>query len=962
MEKDAATAANRMLEVPAVKKFNDRLGTENEKEQFRRHLRKYVNMYLPDAPFEITTTNRYTIDTQEATVTARRNIKKGELIKHLTGIQVSLTRDEEKNLDRTRRDFSIVMSSRKRTPSLFLGPARFANHDCSANANLTTRGPSGMVVIAVKDIAVDDEITVSYGDDYFGIDNQECLCETCEKHLRNGWSPKADHSNAAHNETPETRISEGIGSPHGVSKARNTNGPKLSTTDSIGQSTSPSRKSNSQGLDEPSPPGTPPARAIARRPRALKTQPGASSLTQELYPEDIINEQFKDSERKDRASMTSSARSSSPKSVFDDSPYSTSETSLSEGNSSKEQRSHPVIANNERELSYLPRLDITGPYDRDAGPDFTPEYQELQERFRRSVLKLSEALAEDRRPEASPEVNEDDCPQDQPTMDIDRQHDDTQRTRSGRRCVESEPSPIVPPPSCKTKTKGRYPGDYTLTRALLCTPYSRWVICRVCDAHFVQADAYQTRWSCPRCERHSKLYGYQWPKTDKSGKYDTEERILDPRNVNRFVSADEEKLIRKGKKTLKDLIAEVGEVNEEQQPPESAASRLRKQTLEPKDYYGRRRRRDSEPDADQSSSKRLRDDESEDPGQSGNIQLASEKKTRPVKLKPQPKPKPYWGAWGHYWDYEVVRPKKAIKAEDIIKHEGIKTRRNNKLPLVDLESVETGQQSLRASLPSQHAGQPQKTMGKPKKPRKPWAARNEVRKSSNGPVISRQPKNSLVNSKKRTKFTSGSVKWREPKEHLTKAKEETNDPSCPVMPKKKKQSMTNRKEVTVNASGPVITRQPKAKLTGKRKYVRSGKYVGVHGRRLAIRAASSTQSRASTSGSQKHSSKVSAHRVSKRKEAHRIKGITNISTDRKSCKSSWQSSEDSDEQASSTEQCTGRTGKLKPVSKSSTMSPSKQSSRSSDFDPEWEAQMQVVKNSKEKRRKPARSLSAMSLD
>jgi histone-lysine N-methyltransferase SUV420H len=100
-------------------------------------------------------------------------------------------------------------------------------------------------------------------------------------------------------------------------------------------------------------------------------------------------------------------------------------------------------------------------------------------------------------------------------------------------------------------TSGRQPGDYTLTSKLLCGPYSRWVQCQTCDADFVQEDAYLTRKECRRCERHSKLYGYAWPKTDREGKWDTEERILDHREVHRFVEPSEEKKIKKsGKKSL----------------------------------------------------------------------------------------------------------------------------------------------------------------------------------------------------------------------------------------------------------------------------------------------------------------------------------------------------------------------------------------------------------------------------
>lgn len=99
----------------------------------------------------------------------------------------------------------------------------------------------------------------------------------------------------------------------------------------------------------------------------------------------------------------------------------------------------------------------------------------------------------------------------------------------------------------------REPGDYVLTRALLAEPQMAWIACKICEEFFVQKDAYFTRSSCPRCERHSKLYGYRWPKTDKEGRNDTEERVLDHRTVHRFIEPSEERAIRKRNRSMTDL-------------------------------------------------------------------------------------------------------------------------------------------------------------------------------------------------------------------------------------------------------------------------------------------------------------------------------------------------------------------------------------------------------------------------
>ena len=104
----------------------------------------------------------------------------------------------------------------------------------------------------------------------------------------------------------------------------------------------------------------------------------------------------------------------------------------------------------------------------------------------------------------------------------------------------------------------RRPGDYMTSSARLSAKFSKWVECQTCDDTFVQADGYNTRKECPRCERHSKLYGFRWPKTEREGKWDKDERVLDHRTVNRFVDPEEERELKqnKTKKLLKNTILE----------------------------------------------------------------------------------------------------------------------------------------------------------------------------------------------------------------------------------------------------------------------------------------------------------------------------------------------------------------------------------------------------------------------
>ena len=161
------------MKVPDLERFSDNLTSADEKECFQKHIRKYVNLYLPDCPFEVSRTTRYS-RIPEAALKARRDIEKGE-ITYLYGTQACFQGEEVPNQD----DFSITQSSRHAMVFRMAGPVRFANHECGPNALLeASESYEEIKIIALRKIRAGEEITIDYGRNAFGIDNCDCLCET----------------------------------------------------------------------------------------------------------------------------------------------------------------------------------------------------------------------------------------------------------------------------------------------------------------------------------------------------------------------------------------------------------------------------------------------------------------------------------------------------------------------------------------------------------------------------------------------------------------------------------------------------------------------------------------------------------------------------------------------------------------------------------------------------------------
>ncbi|KAG9189210.1 histone-lysine N-methyltransferase SUV420H [Alternaria panax] len=579
-EKDPAEAVQKLLQLAGLRRFVNGLKDERDQDQFKRHLRRYVNIYMSDCQFEVTTTNRYMITEHEASITARRDINPREEIKYLTGVQVAMTEEQEKVLELARKDFSLVISSRKKTRSLFLGPARFANHDCDANAKLTTKGYDGMQIVAVKPILEGEEITVSYGEDYFGDDNEECLCNTCESLQQNGWAPmKRVEPNDDDDDDDDNNDTQNADEEHTSDIASEAASSSSSSSASMKR---PLDDSTDEGPSREWTPSTKRARFEQRispnkqhtsnllRKTTLKKAHSTSSLRQELPVSSIEDSTINLDESPEiprgnrnqqhkgllmvNTDLTSSSREPSPQSsIAAASPKSTH--SSTDATSIDEDHAHEISDDKEKvdpkTIQDRPALGVaivkeeittttvkalwpSPPADEDA---YMSDLSELSESF--EFDDVNQQIVK-RKPRPTPLR----------TTRSKSRFDVPNRVGTPITIEEGDEAEYVENP--------RKPGDYMTSNALLSAKYSKWVNCQTCDTDFVQQDGYNTRKECQRCERHSKLYGFPWPKTEKEGKHDKEERIRDHRTVHRFVDPDEERQLKrdKTKKVIREHIRE----------------------------------------------------------------------------------------------------------------------------------------------------------------------------------------------------------------------------------------------------------------------------------------------------------------------------------------------------------------------------------------------------------------------
>jgi len=545
--KDVAAAEATLLKISGIQSFVQGLKTDGERNNFKKHMRKYISIWMPDCPWEVGTTNRYTVLTHEAAAFARRKVKKGEVIKYLCGNTVAMTKEEEKDLDLTRRDFSIVMSSRRKTPSLFLGPARFANHDCDANAMLSTFGNDGMQVVARKDIEVGEEITVTYGADYFGIDNCECLCHTCEALGRNGWNsldPEAAESGAVSQQVSEE---SGSGSPYSLRRKRKqglASSVACSVEAPLFQLLTPQKRRKLSDLESLRSSTSTPGRCFSSSPApsslmgvnssyhgSVSAQSRSLPVTSNGQPSllrissTLIATPDIETGVSQPGSSEISTNSSPPSQVFDDEDEVDLIVPPSPPSTSGSRDESPAPESKKKLESSATNLD-----------DLPAALEDIQDQDRE--IPNSSQPESDAESELTPLSSTFDIEEIPPTPPPKR------RGRKPKSLLAAEAprsSSIIP--SIELPRACRRPGDYVRTKELLSEPGSMWIDCHTCGDCWVQRNSHEPHRECPRCERHSIMYGYSWPKTEQT-KGD-EPRVEDHRTVNRVLRAEERKMIKR---------------------------------------------------------------------------------------------------------------------------------------------------------------------------------------------------------------------------------------------------------------------------------------------------------------------------------------------------------------------------------------------------------------------------------
>jgi histone-lysine N-methyltransferase SUV420H len=475
---------------------------------------------------------------------------------------VKMSEQEEEAYTHGKTDFSIIYSSRVGGMSLLLGPARFVNHDCEPNAKFITSNKDNIHLLVLRDIELGQEINVRYADDYFGDNNKECLCQTCEVGGRNGWAPEVKVEEEEDAKSLKMGSADSIDAP-GMRRTRS----KRKNDEAI-QLLSYSQEKRAKRKAPKDEMLTPPDsdRAVSEDPKLSKSFGEPATIEPKVNYSPAAAE----------VPPTPNTTSGTPTCTID---LSTSEADIAESLLALAQSpgfhkplsfspqpsvSHSFVPRHPelgRVLSYdggqtssKPELgprgftDTTGAQ-QSASAQLLPATSAITGNLGEvAVQRAVPIMAANRAPGNDPSIGTLPSPQwsveanaafaSNVESDLSEMSDtefsrlDTafegsaQRNQNSAKPKHTEPfggrKSVPSPPPHETIHK-RTPGDYIDFFDSDCIKCN----CADCHEDFIHGDRWYVPRSCQRCERHSKIYGLVWPKTVRK-KGDSEVCILFP--------------------------------------------------------------------------------------------------------------------------------------------------------------------------------------------------------------------------------------------------------------------------------------------------------------------------------------------------------------------------------------------------------------------------------------------------
>ena len=187
-DKDIARALDELLSGGFGEDVTVSMGDE-EKTELGEHLKKYLRSLTDKSGFHLVRCDRYSMEGHlGAKVLATKGWSKGEKIHGLVGSSRDITEDfEDELIKRMVSTSCIIRSERSKSVRVVIGPISFINHDCKPNSKFVSLSRKLVGLQALRDIEPGEELTISYGTDYFRRENKNCECKTCEDLQRGGF-------------------------------------------------------------------------------------------------------------------------------------------------------------------------------------------------------------------------------------------------------------------------------------------------------------------------------------------------------------------------------------------------------------------------------------------------------------------------------------------------------------------------------------------------------------------------------------------------------------------------------------------------------------------------------------------------------------------------------------------------------------------------------------------------------